>query len=108
MHDNIRVSSRWRKWKLTGLVAGGAVAQLGARLDGIEEVVGSNPIGSTKFAAFVRSLVSLPAPEDPSNPILVPAEAGSRAGIGGALEHTVRFVTSGKQEFSRMPLSWRN
>jgi hypothetical protein len=25
----------------------GAVAQLGARLDGIEEVVGSNPIGST-------------------------------------------------------------
>ena len=29
---------------------GGAVAQLGARLDGIEEVVGSNPIGSTNFA----------------------------------------------------------
>ncbi len=29
---------------------GGAVAQLGARLDGIEEVVGSNPIGSTKIA----------------------------------------------------------
>ena len=28
---------------------GGAVAQLGARLDGIEEVVGSNPIGSTYF-----------------------------------------------------------
>ena len=28
---------------------GGAVAQLGARLDGIEEVVGSNPIGSTTF-----------------------------------------------------------
>ena len=27
---------------------GGAVAQLGARLDGIEEAVGSNPIGSTK------------------------------------------------------------
>lgn len=25
------------------------MAQLGARLDGIEEVVGSNPIGSTKF-----------------------------------------------------------
>jgi putative endonuclease len=25
------------------------VAQLGARLDGIEEVVGSNPIGSTKL-----------------------------------------------------------
>jgi hypothetical protein len=30
---------------------GGAVAQLGARLDGIEEAVGSNPIGSTKFQA---------------------------------------------------------
>ena len=30
----------------------GAVAQLGARLDGIEEVVGSNPIGSTKFSNF--------------------------------------------------------
>ena len=28
-------------------IPGGAVAQLGARLDGIEEVVGSNPIGST-------------------------------------------------------------
>ena len=27
----------------------GAVAQLGARLDGIEEVEGSNPFGSTKF-----------------------------------------------------------
>jgi hypothetical protein len=31
------------------LFPGGAVAQLGARLDGIEEVVGSNPIGSTKI-----------------------------------------------------------
>ena len=30
-----------------GYSFGGAVAQLGARLDGIEEVVGSNPIGST-------------------------------------------------------------
>ena len=34
--------------KSTRLQFGGAVAQLGARLDGIEEVVGSNPIGSTK------------------------------------------------------------
>src|SRR5882724_3139979 len=32
------------------LQPGGAVAQLGARLDGIEEVVGSNPIGSTNFS----------------------------------------------------------
>jgi hypothetical protein len=30
------------------------VAQLGARLDGIEEVVGSNPIGSTKTLANKR------------------------------------------------------
>ena len=28
------------------------MAQLGARLDGIEEVVGSNPIGSTSFVFF--------------------------------------------------------
>ena len=32
-----------------GIPSGGAVAQLGARLDGIEEVVGSNPIGSTNL-----------------------------------------------------------
>src|SRR6516164_2237144 len=36
----------------------GAVAQLGARLDGIEEVVGSNPIGSTNL--FFNSLRQLP------------------------------------------------
>ena len=35
---------------------GGAVAQLGARLDGIEEVVGSNPIGSTNHLRFWRGL----------------------------------------------------
>jgi hypothetical protein len=29
------------------------VAQLGARLDGIEEVVGSNPIGSTNTLRFI-------------------------------------------------------
>ena len=33
---------------------GGAVAQLGARLDGIEEVVGSNPIGSTNSTKFLQ------------------------------------------------------
>jgi len=33
---------------------GGAVAQLGARLDGIEEVVGSNPIGSTILFNHMR------------------------------------------------------
>jgi hypothetical protein len=49
------------RWRLTlfkpGAIkihpAGGAVAQLEARLDGIEEVEGSNPFGSTKcFIAF--------------------------------------------------------
>ncbi len=34
---------------------GGAVAQLGARLDGIEEVVGSNPIGSTNLLTSFQS-----------------------------------------------------
>jgi hypothetical protein len=34
------------------------VAQLGARLDGIEEVVGSNPIGSTKiFAVYFLNIL---------------------------------------------------
>jgi putative endonuclease len=39
---------------------GGAVAQLGARLDGIEEVRGSNPLGSTnsKMKFFVYILQS--------------------------------------------------
>jgi hypothetical protein len=32
------------------------VAQLGARLDGIEEVVGSNPIGSTNFVFLFNYL----------------------------------------------------
>ena len=35
---------------------GGAVAQLGARLDGIEEVVGSNPISSTKSRNSLSAL----------------------------------------------------
>ena len=39
------------------------MAQLGARLDGIEEVVGSNPIGSTKFgAADCRGTDASPMP----------------------------------------------
>jgi hypothetical protein len=42
---------------------GGAVAQLGARLDGIEEVVGSNPIGSTKSVHYkIRVFFSPSAP----------------------------------------------
>ena len=40
---------------------GGAVAQLGARLDGIEEVVGSNPIGSTNLLNHLRLCSSIKA-----------------------------------------------
>jgi hypothetical protein len=40
-------------------IPGGAVAQLGARLDGIEEVVGSNPIGSTKLTESENSLKAI-------------------------------------------------
>src|ERR1700675_4116778 len=44
-----------------GSSSGGAVAQLGARLDGIEEVVGSNPIGSTNAShGFLRLHSSKP------------------------------------------------
>ena len=39
-------AARTRCYK-NGNVCGGAVAQLAARLDGIEEVGGSNPPGST-------------------------------------------------------------
>jgi hypothetical protein len=38
---------------------GGAVAQLGARLDGIEEVVGSNPIGSTNFVFSFQLITTI-------------------------------------------------
>ena len=41
------------------LQLGGAVAQLGARLDGIEEVVGSNPIGSTKIFNVYASFLTV-------------------------------------------------
>lgn len=34
--------------------ADGAIAQLGERLNGIQEVRGSTPLGSTKFSANVR------------------------------------------------------
>jgi putative endonuclease len=40
-----------------GLPLRGAVAQLGARLDGIEEVVGSNPIGSTNTTSQAHFFV---------------------------------------------------
>ena len=41
--------------EISVLLLGGAVAQLGARLDGIEEVVGSNPIGSTSLLTSFQS-----------------------------------------------------
>jgi hypothetical protein len=41
--------------ELKVFLVGGAVAQLGARLDGIEEVVGSNPIGSTISSRYELS-----------------------------------------------------
>ncbi len=37
------------------------MAQLGARLDGIEEVVGSNPIGSTNLSLCTLYLSALEA-----------------------------------------------
>jgi hypothetical protein len=42
------------------VAVGGAVAQLGARLDGIEEVEGSNPFGSTKSGEDLVSRASPP------------------------------------------------
>jgi hypothetical protein len=54
------------------------VAQLGARLDGIEEVVGSNPIGSTKFAMKVFCLVFLCALFSVAN-LTALAQASSKA-----------------------------
>ena len=36
------------------LFTSGAVAQLGARLDGIEEVAGSNPAGSTNHTTSLK------------------------------------------------------
>ena len=54
------------------------MAQLGARLDGIEEVVGSNPIGSTNYLFFFNRIArfsrgtsvfpcSFQFPKEPSN-----------------------------------------
>ena len=51
----------------------GAVAQLGARLDGIEEVAGSNPAGST-----ISSLVD-------QCPIVPMAESRSKRAVAAAL-----------------------
>ncbi len=52
----IAFDASWRGCYKRFVPFGGAVAQLGARLDGIEEVVGSNPIGSTRSS--VRAAIS--------------------------------------------------
>jgi hypothetical protein len=48
----------------------GAVAQLGARLDGIEEVAGSNPAGSTtwlhRYSAEIKPLADATCRHRPS------------------------------------------
>ena len=44
-YDNIKTLSLWSKW-LDNIL--GVLAQLGARFNGIEEVMGSNPICSIK------------------------------------------------------------
>jgi hypothetical protein len=52
----------------------GPVAQLGARLNGIQKVRGSNPLGSTKFlnSNWVRSLSGRVTPGRPMTPCLTP------------------------------------
>ncbi len=58
------------------------MAQLGARLDGIEEVVGSNPIGSTSFLshAFAGSrTIAKTRPEDGE----FMSGPGNKAGLAG-------------------------
>jgi hypothetical protein len=58
---------------------GGAVAQLGARLDGIEEVVGSNPIGST----IAKNSNHVPHPHLRDCSAALAADHGSREQLCG-------------------------
>ena len=44
------------KMKINSFASFGAVAQLGERFNGIEEVVGSIPISSTKFLNYAAEL----------------------------------------------------
>lgn len=71
------------------------MAQLGARLDGIEEVVGSNPIGSTKFI-IPFSVYSLQ-----SETTHVPGEAGK---VAGSIP-TVRQKAFSSSRCPRFPVS---
>jgi hypothetical protein len=57
--------------------SGGAVAQLGARLDGIEEVRGSNPLGSTN-SPTARIAYSLIVSNGNSSQIEKKIETGRR------------------------------
>jgi hypothetical protein len=55
------------------------VAQLGARLDGIEEVVGSNPIGSTNFKlSFTTSYYVYILPNKALASLVIGANVDSR------------------------------
>ena len=63
---------------------GGAVAQLGARLDGIEEVVGSNPIGSTNCEF---SNISSTSPMQPMQPAAVFTSLMHRATLFQEQQH---------------------
>ena len=45
------------------------MAQLGARLDGIEEVVGSNPIGSTNFGFYFQPLTTISKGQKGAEPL---------------------------------------
>ena len=63
----VRLHEAWGSWLKSGERNyaklgrfGGAVAQLGARLDGIEEVEGSNPFGSTKEITLLLLLFEFP------------------------------------------------
>jgi hypothetical protein len=65
--------------------SGGAVAQLGARLDGIEEVVGSNPIGSTKNHKKFNILVAVFGLREPGSRFCARDQNSQSAPIGGSL-----------------------
>ncbi len=60
----------------------GAVAQLEERLHGMQEVVGSNPIGSTRLRCELRESRSLPRRMEPAT------EAGPRRSPSSSLSST--------------------
>ena len=78
---------------LTALQLGGAVAQLGARLDGIEEVVGSNPIGSTNSSAIPYYLY------------ILQSETTNRYYIGQTVDVAARIAYKFRVRRDRAPLT---